>query len=94
MAEVLRHREGPKWSLAKLEMGQFLSMTSYMTALSTGNMVSVRNQHGHTMQMSKSLLETMYSATHFKKEVGLNMTGLAELLQSVQDIVFTINFKK
>ena len=48
-------------------------------------MVSVKNQHGHTMQMSKELLETMYSATHYKSEVPLNMTGLAELLQYVQD---------
>ena len=33
--------------------------------------------------MSKELLTTMYSATHYESEVGLNMTGLAELLQSV-----------
>ena len=46
------------------------------------------------MQMSKELLETMYSATHYKSEVPLNMTGLAELLQFVQDEVFTIYFKK
>ena len=90
----LKNRDGPKWDLSKLGMGQFLTMTSYMTVLGIGNMVSVRNQHGHTMQMSKSLVETMYSATHYEREVALNMTGLAELLQSVQDVVFTVNFKK
>ena len=44
--------------------------------------------------MSKELLETMYSAQHYDREINLNMTGLAELLQSVQDIIFTVNFKK
>jgi len=57
-------------------------------------LITVKNQFGHVMQMSKELLETMYSATHYEREVGLNMTGLAELLQSVQDNVFTVNFKK
>ena len=80
--------------MAKLAMGQFLSMTSYMTVLNINNLVAVRNQHGNTMQMSKELLETMYSAQHYEREINLNMTGLAELLQSVQDIVFTVNFKK
>ena len=75
-------------------MGQILSMTSYMTVIGLGNMITVRNQHGNVMQMSKSLLETMYSATHYDREVPLNMTGLAELLQSVQDVIFTVNFKK
>ena len=75
-------------------MGQFLSMTSYMTVLNINNLVAVRNQHGNTMQMSKELLETMYSAQHYEREINLNMTGLAELLQFVQDIVFTVNFKK
>ena len=44
--------------------------------------------------MSKELLGPMYSATHYAREVTINMTGLAELLQSVQDVVFTVNFKK
>ena len=60
-------REGPKWDLSKLAMGQFLSMTSYMTVIGTGNMITVKNQHGHVMQMSKSLVETMYSATHYER---------------------------
>ena len=44
--------------------------------------------------MSKELLETMYSADHYEREIPMNMTGLAELLQSVQDNIFTVNFKK
>lgn len=62
VAKKLMVREGPKWNLAKLEMGQILSMTSYMTVIGLGSMVTVKNQHGHVMQMSKSLVETMYSA--------------------------------
>ena len=46
------------------------------------------------MQMSKELLETMYSADHFEREIALNMTGLAELLQSVSDHCFTVEFQK
>ena len=69
-------------------------MTSYMRVVSIGNMIEVVNQHDHVMLMSKSLLETMYSATHYEREVALNMTGLAELLQSVQDHIFTVEFKK
>ena len=75
-------------------MGQYLSMTSYMTVLSIGRLITVRNQWQQTMQMSKELLEEMYSAQHYDRECSLNMTGLAELLQSVQDNVFTINFRK
>lgn len=46
------------------------------------------------MQMSKELLETMYSGQDYESEVALNMTGLAALLQTVQDVVITVNFKK
>ena len=63
-------------------MGQFLSMTSYFSVLSIRNdgMVNVKNQHGNFMQMSKDLLDTMYSGRHYASTVNLNMTGLAELL--------------
>ena len=47
----LQSKDGPKWSLSKLEMGQYLSMTSYMTVVNIRNddMISVKNQHGHFM---------------------------------------------
>ena len=80
VAQKLKQRSGPKWDLAKLATDQYLSMTSYMTVLNITSMVAVRNQHGNTMQMSKELLETMYSAQHYDREVAMNMTGLAELL--------------
>ena len=46
------------------------------------------------MQMSKELLETMYSGQDYDREVALNMTGLAALLPTVRDVVITVNFKK
>lgn len=62
VAQRLKQRDGPKWNLSKLVMGQYLSDTSYMTVIGIGSMIDVRNQCGETMNMSKELLETMYSA--------------------------------
>ena len=36
----------------------------------------------------------MYSADHFKKEVPMNVTSLAELLHEMQDHVFTVGFRR
>lgn len=94
---MMQKRKTPKWNLQKLEMDQFMSMTSYMTVMginAKNNMISVRNQFGNHYEISKSILETMHSADHFEKEVFINMTGLAKLLQSVGDKVFTVVFKK
>ena len=46
------------------------------------------------LYVSKDILENMNSGDHFKKEVAMNLTGLAELLHTVQDHVFTIGFRK
>jgi len=46
------------------------------------------------LYVSKDILEGMYSADHFKKEVPMNLTSLAEVLQSVQDHVFTVGFRR
>ena len=78
-------------------MGQFLSQARYLTVTGfrdSDNMYQVRNQAGHTFYASKRILESMYSAQHFAKEVALTMTGLVELLQNVQDVVFIVNFRK
>lgn len=97
MAAKLKQRKGTKWDLSKLQMGQFISMTNYLTVTGINNredLVDVRNQHGQCMTMSKELLETMYSGSHFDSIFPLNMTGLAALLQSVGDVVITVNFYK
>ena len=46
------------------------------------------------MHVSRDLVEKMASGTHFAKEVGMNMTGLAELLEQCSDTVFTVQFHK
>ena len=45
------------------------------------------------MIVSRDIVENMYSADHFIREVNTNMTGLAEVLQSVQDNIFTVQFR-
>ena len=46
------------------------------------------------MHISKDILEKMDSAHHFKNEVPMNMTELAELLEDAGDTVFQVSFRK
>ncbi|TNV81452.1 hypothetical protein FGO68_gene12261 [Halteria grandinella] len=46
------------------------------------------------MNVSKDIIEKMASGTHFAKEVAMNMTTLAELLETFSDTVFTVAFQK
>ena len=45
-----------------------------------GARITVENSFGNELYVSKDLLERMYSADHYKKEVPMNMTMLAELI--------------
>ena len=46
-----------------------------------GDVTAVENFTGNKFYVSvKSILENMYSANHFAKEVNTNMSGLAEVL--------------
>ena len=45
------------------------------------------------MIVSRDIVENMYSASHYAKEINMNMTGLAEVLQSVADDIFTVQFR-
>ena len=56
--------------------------------------MTVQNQYGNLMHVSKDILEKMSSATHFEKEVPMNMTSLAEILSTVSDTIFTVQFRK
>ena len=51
------------------------------------------NSWGEEMIVSRDIVEGMYSASHFEKEINMNMTGLAEVLQMVQDNIFTVQFR-
>ena len=55
-------------------------------------MVEDHNKKNKTV--SKEIIEKMPSATHFAKEIPLTMTGLAELLETFSDTVFTVCFHK
>jgi len=54
----------------------------------------VENSFGETMHVSKDIIEKMDSGNHNAKEQPVNMTELAEILESVGDTVFTVSFKK
>lgn len=46
------------------------------------------------MHVSRDIVEKMVSGTHFAREVGMNMTGLAELLETFSDTIFSVSFHK
>lgn len=46
------------------------------------------------MLVSRDILEKMQSASHFAREVPMTMTQLAELLETVGDTVFSVQFRK
>lgn len=54
----------------------------------------MKNSFGNLLYVSKDILQGMYSADHYKKEVNMTVSSLAELLQGVQDHVFTVTFRK
>ncbi len=59
-----------------------LSQTTYYNVKEiAGDRITVEDQHGGLMHVSRDIVEKMASATHYAKEVGTNMTGLAELLE-------------
>ena len=45
------------------------------------------------MNVSRDIVESMHSADHYEREVFMNMTNLAEVLQLVKDNVFTVQFR-
>lgn len=94
-AKPIKRTTEPLWDTKQFAKEQFFSQTAYLNVKEiAGNRVTVDNSYGSTLYVSKDILEGMHSASHFKKEVPMNMTGLAELLQSVQDHVFTVTFKR
>ena len=87
-------RDKPLWDTKQFKVDQFFSQTAYMNVKAIDdNRVTVKNSYGGEMIVSRDILENMHSADHFKKEVPMNMTGLAELLHSVQDRIFTVQFR-
>lgn len=85
----------PLWDPKQFAIGQYMSQNSYYTVKAIeGNKITVENSFGGQMHVSKDILEKMNSASHFGKEVPMNMTELAELLETAGDTAFTVSFKK
>jgi hypothetical protein len=85
----------PLWDTKKFAVDQVLSMRTYYNVTGiAGNTVTVDDQNGSTVQVSRDILEKMVSGTHYAKEVHLTMSGLAELIETFSDSVFTVSFHK
>ena len=71
----------PLWNPKKFDSKQFFSQTAYLKVQSMDDVgITVKNSFGNEMFVSRDILQGMYSADHFKKELAMNMSGLAELL--------------
>jgi hypothetical protein len=91
-----KKKDGPAlWDPKQLAVGQILSLKTYynVTAINGGT-ITVNDQNGTTMQVSRNIIEKMHSATHFGKEVFMTMTGLADLLEDFSDTIFSACFNK
>lgn len=88
-AAKIKRKNAPLWDCSKIAVGQWLSQTQYyhVTAID-GNRVTVENQWGNLMHVSKDIVEKMWSADHYDKEQGMTMTALAELIDTFSDTVF------
>ena len=95
-AAVKKAKPGPAlWDTKQFAVDQVLSQTTYYHVTDIdGGRVTVQDQHGNLMHVSKDIVEKMASGTHFAKEVPMNMTGLAELLEQCSDTIFTVQFHK
>jgi hypothetical protein len=94
-AKKIVRKNKPLWDGSKIAVGQWLSQTQYYHVKAIeGTRITVENQWGNLMLVSKDIIEKMDSADHFEKEVGMNMTALAELLETLSDTIFQVNFRK
>ena len=85
-------KSGPAlWDTKQFDIGQNLSQTTYYNVKDiSGDRITVEDQHGGLMHVSRDIVEKMASATHFSREVPMNMTGLAQLLETCSDTVFSV----
>jgi hypothetical protein len=89
--KAIKRETEPLWDTKQFQTKQWLSQTAYLTVRSiTGTQIRVENSYGSQMDVSKDILERMWSASHFEKEICCTMTELAELLESIGDTVFSI----
>jgi hypothetical protein len=95
IARPAKRTTQPLWDPKQLAVGQHFSQAAYLCVQKIeSNTITVLNSFGNHMIVSKDLLENMDSADHFTKEVPLSMTELVEILETAQDTIFTVKFKK
>ena len=83
------------WDRKKLAVGQYLSELAYYEVKKiSGKKVSVLSSIGGEIDIDFDLLKDMDSAQHYAKEVPLSMTQLVEVLETVNDTVFKVVFRK
>jgi len=88
-------RGQPLWDPKQFAIGQNLSQTTYYLVKEiAGTRITVEDQHGSLLHVSRDILEKMVSASHFSRQQSLTMTALAELLETFSDTIFTVSFHK
>ena len=86
----------PLWDPKQLQVGDNFSCISYLNVTNIdGNQVTVKNHMGGSWFISKDLLvRDAWSADHYDKEVKCTMTDLSEILESCQDTILKVSFRK
>ena len=83
------------WNRKKLDIGQFLSEVAYYRVEKIlKDKVEVVSSLGNEITIDLDLLKEMDSAQHYAREVPCNMTQLVEVLETVNDTIFKVVFKK
>lgn len=83
------------WNRKKLDIGQYLSEVAYYRVEKIlKDQVEVVSSLGNEITVDLDLLKQMDSAQHYAKEVHCNMTQLVEVLETVNDTIFKVVFKK
>jgi hypothetical protein len=98
-AKTIAKKEKPDlkhlWDRKKLAKGQFLSEVAYYCIKKINKQkVEVLSSIGGEITIDIDLLKIMDSAQHHAKDVPCSMTQLVEVLDHVNDTVFTVVFKK
>jgi hypothetical protein len=83
-----------KWK-GEIMIGDWFSFTNYLNVKNiTFDKIQVTNSHNNIWDVSKDILEKMYSANHFEKTIAVTRTEIVEKLKLVHDKIYTVSFLK
>lgn len=84
----------PLWDPKQLQVKDWFSSHTYLVVQKIEpDKITVKNQLGGIWHISKDVLESMYSADHYEKEVPMNMTSLVGILEEAGDTIMKVQFK-